>query len=170
LTSIEKLAVVVAYEHHISKEEKGYPNPKHPWETNLITRIVRVAEAFDSLVGNTSFRNTMAPLEAFDKLLKEWQGEPEALVAAQLIRAIGFFPAGTVATLTSGEIVLVVRPEPDKPMNPYVRIVADAKGALIEEGEIVQTGVDRQIAYVLPPGKVPFEPMRFFPFKIEYEE
>lgn len=161
---LEKLAVVVAYEHHMGVGKGGYPPQQFPWEKNLVTQIICVAEAFDALIGNQAYRRAIAPHEAMAKLLEEWQNTHQAQLLIHLVKAIGIYPPGAVVTLTSGEVGIVVQQIPNQMFNPVVRVVADRKGGLVENGRTILTGSSCRIAHVIPPGKAPFDPLRYYPF------
>ncbi|MCZ7583770.1 MAG: HD domain-containing protein [Deltaproteobacteria bacterium] len=95
---LDKLAVVVAFEHHLGGD-KGYPEAEGHWELNLVTRIIRVAEAFDSLVGNTAHRKPLAPAAAFSRLREEFQGNRRGAAARPADRVDRPVPAGSARHL-----------------------------------------------------------------------
>jgi len=164
-TNLEKLAVVVAYEHHVGGKDGGYPSESYIHETNLVTRIIKVSEAFDSLINNDIYRQAIRPHRAIAKLLQEYHGTPEVLLIADLIDNVGLFPCGSVVTLTSGQVAIVVDQVKGEPLYPKVRIVSDQSGTLFGNGVTIQTDDNCEIADIIPSAKVPFDPLAYFPFE-----
>ncbi|MBZ0272952.1 HD domain-containing protein [bacterium] len=162
---LDKLAVVVAFEHHIGGKN-GYPPADGNWEINLVTRLVRVAEAFDSLIGNTGHRNPLLPRDAFARLREEYRGTGEAPLLDQLIASLGVYPPGLVVTLSNGEVGVVVRPSGRNPLTPIVAAVSTPDGVLLEMPVRRRTDGDVRLTGVLPIEDVPFNPLDYYPFHI----
>jgi HD-GYP domain-containing protein (c-di-GMP phosphodiesterase class II) len=157
---LDKLTVVVAYEHHLEE----HAGQGEGWETNLFTRIIRVAEAFDAMIGNNIYRRTMTPHMAMKTLLREWESRPETPLLGRLIRAIGVYPAGSVVTLNTGEAGVVVRQNRKNLVHPEVQVLVDRTGRMLEKAEFRKTNDECFIDGVIPPDKAPFDPLRNFPF------
>ncbi|PNU19243.1 HD family phosphohydrolase [Geothermobacter hydrogeniphilus] len=56
---IPRLAVVVAYEHHMRYDNQGYPTPRHGWRQNIASQISTVSDIFDALRTERSYRGSM---------------------------------------------------------------------------------------------------------------
>ncbi|ORJ61282.1 HD-GYP domain-containing protein [Geothermobacter hydrogeniphilus] len=56
---IPRLAVVVAYEHHMRYDNQGYPSPRHGWRQNIASQISTVSDVFDALRTERSYRGSM---------------------------------------------------------------------------------------------------------------
>ena len=53
---VPELAPIVAYEHHVRADLGGYPRVPRGWKLNLASRIVQIADVFDALRTNRSYR------------------------------------------------------------------------------------------------------------------
>ena len=164
-TELDKLAVVVAYEHHLSESKEGYPHSEYQWETNLITRIIQVVETFDALIGNNLYRLVVSPKNAFEILFTEYENKPEALLVTQLLQIIGIYPVGTLVALNTGEMGIVIAQTKGDFDFPKVKIIADEKGTLVSEEKVIQSNKEEHILNVIPLRDIPFDPLDFFPFK-----
>lgn len=162
--AIEKLCVIVGFEHHQDDQGNGYPRGSVSNNTNLATRIIRVAEAVDALIGNANYRKPVAPKAAMQQLLDQWKGTTEGALLARLIRLIGIYPAGSIVTLTSGETGIVIDQAPKQLAFPIVRVIVNKNGELIESGSRLQTGKDVFVSDALPVRKFPVDPLDYFPF------
>ena len=166
VASLEKMAVTVAYEHHLGESEKEYPQRNGNWEINFATYLIKVAESFDAMIGATPYRKPTSPEVAMQRLLTEAPSALEKALAARLIRTIGLFPVGTLVTLTTGEIGVVIKQEKGKILSPTVRMVVDAEGKIMERPVDVQVSKkrDREISRAIRPGGTPIDPLQYFPF------
>jgi HD-GYP domain-containing protein (c-di-GMP phosphodiesterase class II) len=87
ISSFSKLAPYVRH-HHEWWNGKGYPDGLKQEEIPLFSRIISVADAFDALVTERSYKKGMTKEEAI-AILKEESGEKfDPHVVAQLIQAV----------------------------------------------------------------------------------
>ena len=70
---VPELAAIVAYEHHIRADGGGYPRVPSDWRLNLASRIVQLADVFDALRTNRSYRPGL-PLPKIVELIKSEVG------------------------------------------------------------------------------------------------
>lgn len=163
-TEIDKLAVVVAFEHHLEGKGKGYPDTSQDRQTNLITWIIRTIEAFDSNIGNDIHRKTVSPQIAFQRLRESWKGRPEQVLLVRLIEAIGIFPAGSFVKLASGEVGMVIKQNAKKLANPWITVVFDSNGELKKKSPPIKAEGARQIVDTLSLDVLPVDPLAIYPF------
>lgn len=164
-TDLDKLAVVVAFEHHLDSKTVRYPATEFEWDANLVTRIIRIAETFDALIGNRPHRSPLTPDEAINRMINEYHGTTDAPLIIRLFNAIGSYPNGSVVQLSTGEAGIVAKQMQNKPAHPLVHIVVDAEGRLNPTGEMRRTGEDCHITRVIPAHLIPFEPLNYYPFR-----
>lgn len=66
------LSILVSFEHHIKLDSSGYPQSSGKRKLSLFSRIVSIADDFDSLVsGKVYSRNKFAPQKAIKMMLSE---------------------------------------------------------------------------------------------------
>lgn len=63
LGNISHLAVLAAMEHHIRYDGTGYPRIKRPWETNIVSQMITIADVFDALRTRRPYRDPMTQTE-----------------------------------------------------------------------------------------------------------
>ncbi|MDT8368029.1 MAG: HD domain-containing protein [Longimicrobiales bacterium] len=123
--------MLMAYEHHMKTDLKGYPTNRRPREPGIFSRIVAVADGFDAA---TSVRSYQHKPWGADEVLREMRenrarGYDQLLVKA-LIAATGVFPIGTLVILDTYELAVVSKtnPDPEKLHLPTVKIISDPMG------------------------------------------
>jgi len=56
---VPRLAVIVAYEHHIQYDTQGYPQVGTSWKQNLVSQITTISDVFDALRTERAYRGSM---------------------------------------------------------------------------------------------------------------
>jgi len=121
---------IVAYEHHIGLDDKGYPGPAPAGRIHIFSRIVAVADGYDALCHDRGDRHgTPRPL-ILETLAKEAGGRYDPLLLQRFFSLMGRFPPGSVVRLNTGEIGIVARPARDPRMfdRPLVYLVREPRG------------------------------------------
>jgi putative nucleotidyltransferase with HDIG domain len=127
------LAAHVAFQHHEKYNGSGYPRNLKGKDIHEYARIAAVADVYDAITSERSYRGAIAPHEAYEIVysLSESHFDPEILHA--FLSNIAIFPLGSFVTLNTGEIALVIKVVPQFPARPTVRVFADAAGNLLPE-------------------------------------
>lgn len=107
---------------------KGFTQIRNKPETHPFSMIVRVCEEYDSLTSNLPDRPALMPDQAIKKMVEAPAGYFDEMVLTVFTNMMGLFPTGTTVTLSTGEIAVVVHPNPQKPKRPLVAIVMDGTG------------------------------------------
>lgn len=123
--------MLLAYEHHMSPDNTGYPENKRPRTPGLFSRIVKVADSFDAATSVRSYQYKPWPP---DHILREMRENPERgfdpLLVKVLINATGIYPVGTLVILDTYELAVVakVNPDPERLHQPMVKVISDEMG------------------------------------------
>ena len=124
--------MLVAYEHHMRIDMKGYPQHRRERTPRLFSRIVAVADGFDAA---TSVRSYQYTPKAPDKVLREMKENPQRgfdpLVVKALINATGVFPIGTLVVLDNLGLAIVSGVNQETLHLPIVKQITDANGVSI---------------------------------------
>jgi HD-GYP domain-containing protein (c-di-GMP phosphodiesterase class II) len=132
--------MLIAYEHHMKTDLTGYPPIRRPREIGLFSRIVAVADGFDA---GTSVRSYQYKPWTPDAVLREMRDNPkrgfDPLLVKALMTATGVYPVGTLVILDTFELAVVTRanPDPARPHQPEVKILADSMGMPLAEPRVV---------------------------------
>ena len=95
---------------------------------SLYGRIIRLADRLDTLAARRLGRTPPPHHHALAALSRQ-QGAPIGPQGADLVAALGLFPAGSAVRLQSGEVAVVVEQSAaGQALRPLVRIVRDRRG------------------------------------------
>jgi HD-GYP domain-containing protein (c-di-GMP phosphodiesterase class II) len=133
-------AMLTAYEHHMRTDFSGYPRVIRRRWLGFFSRIIAVADAFDAATSKRSYQYIPFPP---DEVLREMRDNPsrgfDPVIVKAFINMMGIYPVGTLCILDTGELAVVVapNPNPEELHRPLVRIVSDASGRKLPQPPLV---------------------------------
>jgi len=154
-------AAIVAYEHHAHLDRSGFPKMEH--EQHLFSRIVAIADCYESLTTTRAYRQTpYSSADAFALMLTKAGTLFDPLLLKVFINAVGTYPVGSVVRLDTGEVAMVIAgpADPGNVDRPSVRVLRPEKGALPADTKVDLAERDadgrylRSIAEVMPAEQV----------------
>jgi HD-GYP domain-containing protein (c-di-GMP phosphodiesterase class II) len=132
-------AMLAVYEHHMKPDLSGYPRVIRRRRQGLFARIIALTEAYDAAISNYSKQFLpCSPDEAIRQLREAETGAYDSVLTRAFVNMMGIFPVATLVILDTGEMGVVVAPNPNpKALNrPLVRIIANADGERVGDGPI----------------------------------
>lgn len=122
-------AMVVAFEHHLKLDLSGYPQLSFKKDLNLCSRIVTIADVYDSMTSGRVYTKTpLTPDEALRKMLEDEGRTFDPVLLKVFINMLGIYPAGSVVILDTGEVGVVMKANPTELSRPEAAIIADKTG------------------------------------------
>jgi HD-GYP domain-containing protein (c-di-GMP phosphodiesterase class II) len=137
--SLPYRAMLAVYEHHMKPDLSGYPRVIRRRRQGLFARIIALTEAYDAAISNYSKQFLpCSPDEAIRQLREAETGAYDPVLIRAFVSMMGIFPVATLVILDTGEMAVVVAPNPNpKAVNrPLVRIIATPDGNRIGDGPI----------------------------------
>ncbi len=124
------LRVLVALQHHIGWDGRGYPPTRLLSQPNLYARIVAIVDAFDAMTTKRVYQDKRLPDEALAEIQKVSGTKYDPLLVKAFITCVGIYPVGSTVLLTDGRIGVVREPDPDPSRlnRPKVRVATDMTG------------------------------------------
>ncbi len=123
-TRLDPLVLTVAAQHHVRHDLSGYPRLTGGAGQHLMSAIVAVADTYDALTSNRAYRKAMLPDQAMKLVIEGRNTHFHPDVVKVFANMTGLFPVGTAVRLTSGELGVVCRANPDDLCHPVVRLVS----------------------------------------------
>ncbi len=162
MNGMEELVGRLIYEHHIKFDRSGYPQINtaiHP-----LSQIITICDAYDALTTLRVYQQPHNPVEAV-KVMTNFSGRhfsPDTLKA--FISMIGVYPVGTMVRLSSNEIGVVVKLNPEAMDAPTIKVLYDGEGKALEAPfELdLSIGNDRTIAATVNPSATATDLGAFF--------
>jgi len=136
IREISDLCIIGAFEHHTSYDLKGYPNLKEKNEAHLFSQIIAIADTYDAVTSDRSYRKAFLPDDAFKIILKSSGRSLNPNLAKLYLNLVGCYPIGCLVQLDSGEMGLVWEANRYNLMRPKVKLLLTDEGSLTKK-EIV---------------------------------
>lgn len=149
LDGLGRAAAVCALEHHASSDGSGYPHLPAKPRPHLFSRIVAVADAYDTVT--SARRGTQRKLRP--DLAMRWiavglGSAYDPIIGKVFLRMMGAYPVGSLVQLEDQRLALVVRPSESRVERPVVQVIHD--GRLAETIDL-NTNAAARIAHGLDP-------------------
>lgn len=118
---------IVRY-HHERRDGRGYPEGLTGDSIPELARMVAIADAYDSMIGDYGYRQPLTPTDALHSLINDAGEEFGQDLVEQFIGSLGTYPVGSVLELNSGALVLVVASNPEARLKPLVMQLRSDEG------------------------------------------
>jgi HD-GYP domain-containing protein (c-di-GMP phosphodiesterase class II) len=131
------LASHIAFQHHEKVDGSGYPRGLAKDEIHEYARIVAIADVYDALISDRSYRPGMLPHQAYEILHASANSHFDEDILEMFFRYIAIYPIGTMVQLNTGEIGIVTEIFPRLQARPVVSVIIDKNGNLIKYKEFI---------------------------------
>ena len=130
--SISLLSAHCAFQHHEKLDGTGYPRGLKGNEIHEYGKVMAIADVFDALTSNRSYRSAMLPHTAMEIIFAGANTHFDANLIRVFQQSVATYPEGVTVKLNTGEEV-VIKYEFSAPARPLVRIIKDPNGKRIEK-------------------------------------
>ena len=130
---------LIALQHHERWDGEGYPRQLSGIAIDLGARIVSVADAFEAMVSQKSYRGSMIGYQAMKNLVSDNSRRFDPDVLKAFIQTMGIYPIGSIVLLNNGALTRVIEVHGDAPLRPKIQVLIDEFGKVFEkeEGDII---------------------------------
>lgn len=155
--NIPETAIIVAGQHHERYDGTGYPDKLHNEEISLFGQMASIVDVYDALTSNRIYHQGEEPTAVLRKLYEWSKFHFDEELVQRFIRTIGIYPVGSLVSLESGRLGIVIEQGQESLLKPVVRVIFDLKqGFKITPKDVDlakpvgQGGADRIVGYELP--------------------
>ncbi|UCF98961.1 MAG: HD-GYP domain-containing protein [Spirochaetaceae bacterium] len=132
----EEIALI-ALQHHEHWDGRGYPRSLKGEDITLFARVVTVADAYEAMVSERPYRNSIIGYNAMKTVLSDNGRHFDPQVLKAFLESMGIFPIGSVVQLNNSSIGRVSENHADAPLRPKIELLIDEFGNQIEGAEQV---------------------------------
>jgi HD-GYP domain-containing protein (c-di-GMP phosphodiesterase class II) len=143
---------LVGLQHHERWDAEGYPRKTSGADIDVLARIVSVADAFEAMVSQKPYRNSMIGYAAMKALLSDNSRRFDPDILKAFIKSMGIYPLGSTVMLNNAAIARVIEIHPEAPLRPRLRIIVDEFGKRYEgdEGDAVDLVAEKTLFIARP--------------------
>jgi HD-GYP domain-containing protein (c-di-GMP phosphodiesterase class II) len=130
---------LIVLQHHERWDGEGYPRRISGTTIDMGARIVSVADAFEAMVSQKPYRNSMMGYQAMKNLLSDNLRRFDPDVIKAFIQTMGIYPIGSIILLNNGALARVEEVKATAPLRPTIRVLIDESGKVFkkDEGELI---------------------------------
>jgi hypothetical protein len=138
---------LTALQHHERWDGEGYPQGLAGTAIETGARIVSVADAFEAMISEKPYRNSMIGYQAMRNLLADNRRRFDPDILKIFIKIMGIYPIGSLILLNNGAIAQVVELRQDTPLRPQIRILQDGSGRAFKpnQGPLIDLLSDKSL-------------------------
>ncbi|MBS4099603.1 MAG: HD-GYP domain-containing protein [Sulfuricella sp.] len=133
---ISETAILVAGQHHERFDGTGYPDKLKGSEISEVGQMASIVDVYDALTSNRVYHKGMEPTDALKKLFEWSKFHFNEELVQQFIRVIGIYPTGSLVSLESGLLAVVVKPGEQSLLKPLVRIIFDPRTGFVSPRDV----------------------------------
>ena len=137
----------IVLQHHERWDGEGYPRRIAGTAIDLGARIVSVADAFEAMVSQKPYRNSMMGYQAMKNLLSDNLRRFDPDVIKAFIQTMGIYPIGSIILLNNGALARVMEVQATAPLRPKIKILIDEFGKTFtqDDGDEIDLLVEKSL-------------------------
>ncbi|NLZ82775.1 MAG: HD-GYP domain-containing protein [Clostridiales bacterium] len=118
LSSVTKMGIL---QHHERCDGSGYPKGLKNEDISEFGKIIAIADTYDALTSDRSYRPAYTPWEAYEFLLGDGGIHYDFDILKVFNKCIAVFTVGTCVELSDGTRAIVLKNNPSNPLRPVLR-------------------------------------------------
>jgi HD-GYP domain-containing protein (c-di-GMP phosphodiesterase class II) len=120
--STDQVALDVVIHHHEKVDGTGYPHGLLDAQISRLAKMGAVCDVYDAITSNRPYKQGWDPTESIKKM-GEWTGTHfDHDIFQAFVKCIGIYPTGSLVSLTSGRIGVVLDQSPNSLLTPQVKV------------------------------------------------
>jgi HD-GYP domain-containing protein (c-di-GMP phosphodiesterase class II) len=142
----------IAMQHHERWDGTGYPRRLPGKLISLGAQIVSVADAFEAMISEKPYRNSMMGYEAMKNLMSDNGRRFNPQVLKCFVKIMGIYPINSFVLLNNKSIARVTEVSSQAPLRPKLQIMSDGKGHIYgrDEGDSINLLNEKKLYIVRP--------------------
>lgn len=121
--SLGKEALIAILEHHERWDGSGYPKGKKGKETDEKAQIIGLADTFDSMINDRSYRKAYPIPEVYEYIMSQSGLQFNPKLVQEFIQNINPYPINTLAELNDGSSGVVIKTNTPFHTRPVLKII-----------------------------------------------
>lgn len=133
---MDQIAMDVCLHHHEKTDGSGYPKGLKAEEISLLAKMGAVCDVYDAITSNRPYRQGWDPADALRKMAEWAPGHFDASVFQAFVKCVGIYPVGSLVSMKSGRIGVVVEQSDNALTKPKVKLFFSIRAGMRIPAEI----------------------------------
>ncbi len=145
---ISLVAAHIAYQHHERMNGSGYPRGLLGERIHRFAQIAMVADVYDALTSDRSYRKRVLPHEAVEYLMGGAGTLFSLKVVEVFVKHVAIYPIGVMVRLNTGEKGVVAKINKPLLARPVIKIIYDKDGNLLKKPKMADLSKEFTLSIV----------------------
>lgn len=139
------LPVVVAIEHHLGQNLKGYPQVIFPRRPHIASLIVSICDVYDALTARRSYKQDYPPEKIYEIMVKNRDRKFPSGLVNKFFEFMGVWPNNTIVALSDGRVAVVRQINEDNIFSPTVEVISTKEKEVINLSKKTNIKIQRSL-------------------------
>lgn len=139
-TNIHPIVLDVCLHHHEKMAGTGYPHQLAGDDISLYARMGAVCDVYDAVTSDRIYHKGWHPAEALRNMAEWTTDHLDNRIFQALVKSLGIYPIGSLVSLQSGRLAVVIDKNPVSLLNPVVKAFFSMKSGTRIKPEIFKLG------------------------------
>jgi HD-GYP domain-containing protein (c-di-GMP phosphodiesterase class II) len=123
-------------QHHERYDGTGYPSGRCGESISIYGRIVAIADVFDALSSEKSYRPALNPLQTFKTIVENTGKIFDPEFTRVFANKVSPYPIGYTLNISNERVAIVIKNYEGRPFNPTVKVIQE-KSVLLDNPYII---------------------------------
>jgi HD-GYP domain-containing protein (c-di-GMP phosphodiesterase class II) len=142
-TNSDPMSVAIAFGHHRTIDNGGYPQMLHQARLFTATKVVKICDVYEALTSVRPYKPRMSPIRAY-RIMISMKGHFDPGLLGRFVQVNGIYPTGSRVRLTSGETARVSAQTSDIE-RPVVDLEILQDGEVVRGSHLVEVDLSQQV-------------------------
>lgn len=130
--TLNRVAVIVAFEHHMGFDGGGYPQVQPARKPHFFSRLVGLSDAYDAATSLRPYHRANTPIRVISEVIDQSGKHFDPFLVKLFVNMMGVYPVGSLVKLSNGAVGIVVFENEADLIRPTVKVFIDEQNRRIE--------------------------------------
>ena len=117
----DEVVLEVCLHHHEKTNGLGYPHQIKADDISIFAKMAAVCDVYDAITSDRPYKRGLQPGFALQQMA-QWEGHFDDRLFRAFVKSVGIYPVGSVVTLKSGRVAVVVEQSTQSLLKPVVKV------------------------------------------------
>ncbi|MCP4653169.1 MAG: HD domain-containing protein [Candidatus Omnitrophica bacterium] len=143
--SLGTLPVIVAFEHHLRYNLKGYPKVPFAKAPHVASLLISVCDVYDALIQRRSYKRSYPPEMIYNLMMRERGNLFDPKLLDMFFNIMGVWPIGTIVELSDATVAIVREINESDKFSPKVEVVHPSKSGIMDLGKMKNINIEKSL-------------------------